>query len=180
MTREKALEILEHNWTGISNPDYTEKELCEVLDIAIQILKATQSVSEKCKGCVEFTECADLLNMPLGHSREDCISRTELLARIDAERKHLLDIKMDGAEHIIVHHARRIIEDMPPVSPEGENFTDEEKRMFLTSLARERKICEQVDIEYPNAKIKLVPIIHSIKKKVLNSSLWKEDEGNAE
>ena len=48
---------------------------------------------------------------------EDCISRTELLARIDAERKHLLDIKMDGAEHIIVHHARRIIEDMPSVTP---------------------------------------------------------------
>ena len=47
----------------------------------------------------------------------DCISRTELLARIDAERKHLLNIKMDGAEHIIVHHARRIIEDMPSVTP---------------------------------------------------------------
>ena len=48
---------------------------------------------------------------------EDCISRQELLSRIDAERKHLLDIKMDGAEHIIVHHARRIIEDMPSVTP---------------------------------------------------------------
>lgn len=48
---------------------------------------------------------------------EDCINRTELLARIDAERKHLLDIKMDGAEHIVVHHARRIIEDMPSVTP---------------------------------------------------------------
>ena len=48
---------------------------------------------------------------------EDCISRTELLSRIDAERKHLLDLKMDGAEHIIVHHARRIIEEMPSVTP---------------------------------------------------------------
>lgn len=48
---------------------------------------------------------------------EDCISRTELLSRIDEERKHLLDIKMDGAEHVIVHHARRIIEDMPSVTP---------------------------------------------------------------
>ena len=47
---------------------------------------------------------------------EDCISRTELLSRIDAERKHLLELKMDGAEHIIVHHARRIIEDMPSVA----------------------------------------------------------------
>ncbi len=48
---------------------------------------------------------------------EDCISRQKLLSRIDAERKHLLEIKMDGAEHIIVHHARRIIEDMPSVTP---------------------------------------------------------------
>lgn len=47
----------------------------------------------------------------------DCVSRTELLSRIDAERKHLLELKMDGAEHIIVHHARRIIEDMPSVIP---------------------------------------------------------------
>lgn len=61
-------------------------------------------------------------------------------------------------------------------------FTDDEKRMFLTSLAREMKICEQVDIEYPNAKIKLVPIIHSIKEKVLKSSLWevKADDNRSE
>ena len=49
---------------------------------------------------------------------DDCISRTELLSRIDEERKHLLNLKMDGAEHIIVHHARRIIEDMLPVTPQ--------------------------------------------------------------
>ena len=49
---------------------------------------------------------------------EDCISRTKLLERIDEERKHLLDLKMDGAEHILVHHARRIIEDMPSVKPQ--------------------------------------------------------------
>ena len=49
---------------------------------------------------------------------DDCISRAELLAKIDEERKHLLDLKMDGAEHIVVHHARRIIEDMPSVTPQ--------------------------------------------------------------
>ena len=48
---------------------------------------------------------------------EDCISRTALLAKIDEERKHLLNLNMDGAEHVIVHHARRIIEDMPAVTP---------------------------------------------------------------
>jgi len=49
---------------------------------------------------------------------EDCISRTELLSKIDAERKYLLNLKMDGAEHIIVHHARRIIEEMTSVTPQ--------------------------------------------------------------
>ena len=49
---------------------------------------------------------------------EDCISREALLAKIDEERKHLLDLKMDGAEHIVVHHARQIIEEMPPVTPQ--------------------------------------------------------------
>lgn len=48
---------------------------------------------------------------------KDCVSRTELLSRIDAERKHLLDLKMDGAEHIVVHHARQIIEELPPATP---------------------------------------------------------------
>lgn len=46
----------------------------------------------------------------------ELISKTALLSRIDAERKHLLELKMDGAEHIIVHYARRIIEDMPSAS----------------------------------------------------------------
>ena len=49
---------------------------------------------------------------------DDYISRTELLSKIDAERKYLLDLKMDGAEHIIVHHARRIIEELPSVTPQ--------------------------------------------------------------
>ena len=105
---------------------------------------------------------------------EDCISRTRLLARIDEERKYLLDIKMDGAEHIIVHHARRIIEDMPSVNPEGENFTDEEKRIFLASVAREMRVCEVIDSE--KTKVKLVPILERVKDKVLRSSLWKEVE----
>lgn len=73
---------------------------------------------------------------------EDCVSRKELLSRIDAERRHLLDIGMDGAEHIIVHHARRIIEDMPSVTPQQRvydcDFGQEqfEKRRFLNEYLR--------------------------------------------
>lgn len=74
-------------------------------------------------GCLESIEAlmaeGEIYDIDYQQPCEDCISRTRLLARIDEERKHLLDIKMDGAEHIIVHHARRIIEDMPPVTPKA-------------------------------------------------------------
>lgn len=43
---------------------------------------------------------------------DDYISRKELLAEIDKERDWLLNHNMYAAEHIVVHHARRIIEDM--------------------------------------------------------------------
>ena len=43
---------------------------------------------------------------------EDYISRKALLAEIDKERDWLLNHNMCAAEHIVVHHARRIIEDM--------------------------------------------------------------------
>lgn len=92
MTNVKAREVLKELRVYTEDlPHYSPDEVAEAFEIAIKAL--------------EQQPC------------EDCISRTELLARIDAERKHLLDIKMDGAEHIIVHHARRIIEDMPSVTP---------------------------------------------------------------
>lgn len=75
---------------------------------AINYLKSSGMSDEQIKSVIDAFTC------------DDCISRTELLTKIDEERKHLLAIKMDGAEHIIVHHARRIIEDMPTVmSKEG-------------------------------------------------------------
>ena len=43
---------------------------------------------------------------------DDYISRKALLAEIDKERDWLLNHNMYAAEHIVVHHARRIIEDM--------------------------------------------------------------------
>ena len=89
MTKEMLNEIENDYWEEKADPI----DMAEVFDLAIKALEQEQS--------------------------EDCISRTKLLSRIDAERKHLLDLKMGGAEHIIVHHARRIIEDMPSVTPKA-------------------------------------------------------------
>lgn len=93
----------------------------------------------------------------------------------EANVRAILECNFTGFKDEIIDTAVELICDID-TSSKGELFTDDEKRMFLTSLAREQRVCEQVDIEYPNAKIKLVPIIHSIKEKVLNSSLWKEVE----
>ena len=45
----------------------------------------------------------------------DLIYRDELLSVIDQERRILIERKMIGAEHVVVHHARRFIEDAPAV-----------------------------------------------------------------
>lgn len=79
---------------------------------------------------------------------EDTISRTELLTKIDEERKHLLDLKMDGAEHIIVHHARRIIEDMPSVTPQQTSWIPVSERLpekegyYLTTTMYHEVFCD--------------------------------------
>ena len=45
----------------------------------------------------------------------DLISREAALAAIDNERNILIEQERLGAEHIVVHHARRLIEDLPAV-----------------------------------------------------------------
>lgn len=45
----------------------------------------------------------------------DLISRDALLAAIDCERHCLIEQNRLGAEHVVVHNARRIIEDFPYV-----------------------------------------------------------------
>lgn len=62
MTREEAKEILTHNWTRVDNPNYSESELDEAVDMAIEalqfvehfdLLKEFQSLQEvvRCKDC---------------------------------------------------------------------------------------------------------------------------------
>ena len=83
----------------------------------------------------EMKEALDMITKALEQQTcEDCISRTELLAKIDAERKHLLDLKMDGAEHIVVHHARRIVEEMPSVTPKTDLFDKQIIKDWLSTF----------------------------------------------
>ncbi len=47
MTNEQALEILEHNWTKLVNPDCTDKELGQALDLAIKALQEIEGLKEE-------------------------------------------------------------------------------------------------------------------------------------
>ena len=56
-------------------------------------------------------------------------------------------------------------------------FTDSEKRIFLSALSREWKICEKIDRENTSDEvIPLVPIVDEIVRKVVSSSLWKGEK----
>jgi hypothetical protein len=104
-------------WKAETLLDEAYKEMIEALDMAIKALEQTELNPSYNGVKSELNPC------------EDYISRTKLLARIDEERKHLLDIKMDGAEHVIVHHARRIIEDMPSLTPQQTRWIPVSERL---------------------------------------------------
>lgn len=46
---------------------------------------------------------------------DELISRQAALAEIDQNRQALLSLGMDGAEHILVHYGRRVIEELPTI-----------------------------------------------------------------
>lgn len=46
MTREEAREILTHNWTRVDNPNYSESELDEAVDMAITALQQEEHLVE--------------------------------------------------------------------------------------------------------------------------------------
>ena len=53
MTTQEAIDILDHNWTKVVNPDYTDEELGKVLDMAIRSLEAWEKVKEAIKNAQE-------------------------------------------------------------------------------------------------------------------------------
>lgn len=55
-------------------------------------------------------------------------------------------------------------------------LTDHEKRVFLSAMQKEWKMCEEFDKKNESNKeaVPMVPIVDSIIQKVINSNLWKE------
>lgn len=52
-------------------------------------------------------------------------------------------------------------------------LTDTEKRIFLSAMSKEWKMCEEIDKKNPDAEIKLVPVVDKIIQKVMKI-LWRE------
>lgn len=65
-------------------------------------------------------------------SNLDFISRSELLAEIDRERKRHIDSGNYGAEHLMVHSMRRLVEEAPAVDAVQCDFERLEKTKFPT------------------------------------------------
>ena len=106
---------------------HSQGEALEAMKTAINALELQDEIEKRVNedkvraASFSFDKTTEILKQPMSATPQpcgDCISREALLAKIDEERKYLLALKMDGAEHIVVHHARRIIEDIPPVTPQ--------------------------------------------------------------
>ena len=80
----------------------------------------------------------------------DLIDRQTVLDAIDNERKSLLSLGMKDAEHIVVHHARRIIERLPSVIPaEKPTYRKKAKRWKRKYFALKTEI-EKMKAEIQN------------------------------
>ena len=61
-----------------------------------------------------------------------------------------------------------------------EKFTDDEKRLFLAAMERERQVCEDTDLynslmlkDKPPIKIlQVTDLCDSVKNKIINSAFW--------
>ena len=85
---------------------------------------------------------------------------------------HYADDDIFLAQEIYADCIQRL-EDLPSAEPES--LTDEEQRIFLSAMERERKVCRQVDEEWRNMREpyedSLVHVCNEIVRKV-KGALW--------
>lgn len=53
-------------------------------------------------------------------------------------------------------------------------LTDGEKRILLSAIGRERRVCEQIDKEHPETPVPLTPITKSLEKKFMYDRFEKD------
>lgn len=75
-------------------------------------------------------------------NKGDLISREALLKRVDEERKYLIARGQTGAEHILVHNFRDLIDNAPTVEPEP----------YFEKAEKDKRIYEQGFEDGQNAR----------------------------
>ena len=100
---------------------------------------------------------------------DDLISRQ---AAIEAMRKcQTYRFSATEPRMIMLADAEEVIEELPHVQPEP--LTDKEQRIFLAAMAREEKVCEEVDRNYVHEPYEdsLMSVCKAIRRKV-KDALW--------
>ena len=92
------------------------------------------------------------------------------------DRAAALDFKVshglneNGILYVPYADVKKHLEQLPTAEP----LTDKEKRIFLAAMAREEKVCKEVDDKYGEPhEVSLVSVCHKITRKV-KTALWGE------
>lgn len=78
----------------------------------------------------------------------------------------LADAMWEATHDRNIHELWSKLKDLPPAQPEP--LTDIEQRIFLAAMAREEKVCKEIDAEWTSEleKISLVRVCREIERKV--------------
>ena len=102
---------------------------------------------------------------------DDLISRQAAIDAVRASYDEILDFKSTG--RTVADSVEDILTALPSAQPES--LTDKEQRIFLAAMAREEKVCKQVDEECRDCREphddSLVGTCHEIERKV-KGALW--------
>ena len=85
----------------------------------------------------------------------DLISREGALAAIDNEREILIEEGRLGAEHVVVHHARRLIEDLPSV------IASVDESQIINGMWIEKEVSDAVIDEWQSARCSVCKKYHT-------------------
>ena len=153
MTREEAIEKFKKIKRGnifLIHQRYEGKEVIEdysLCDMAISALQA-QDLQPTCNQLAT-----------------DYISRQAAIDALEESKKQYFD------RRIIIGKMQDIINNLPSAQPEP--LTDKEQRIFLAAMAREERVCEEVDRNYVREPYEdsLMRVCREIERKV-KGALW--------
>lgn len=93
-----------------------------------------------------------------------------VLDALEKERKILLEMKMYGAEDVLVHHAIRVIEELANVPVKGASMADEQQTIrekldrHYERLCEMDKACATLQREIMSAQVEIAVLMRDLQK----------------